>query len=293
MGLALVSAVLHVAWNLLAKSNPDKEAFAWLTTLGGGLFLLALFLVVRFFSSAPIAAEVWMWAAISGVFQALYVTFLFAAYARADLSVVYPVNRGLAPILVMSLAWFLLGDSVTLLQGAGVAAAAAGAVVVGLTNSEENGGAKKFSWRGLPFCVFTAAATAGYIMTDRKAMSLPYASGAPSALDYLLLSYIFLFAGLTAVMLWRRPRLRGFYAAFKADPKSVALVSIFTPLSYLCIVAALAFSNVTVISAWRNVGIVMSVLVGGKFLREAAGAKRLAGAACVFAGLMVLAFAKS
>jgi len=174
-----------------------------------------------------------------------------------------------------------------------VAAAAAGAAVVGLTNRDENGGAKTFSWRGLPFCVFTAAATAGYIMTDRKAMSLPYASGAPSALDYLLLSYIFLFAGLTAVMLWRRPRLRGFYAAFKADPKSVALVSIFTPLSYLCIVAALAFSNVTVISAWRNVGIVMSVLVGGKFLREAAGAKRLAGAACVFAGLMVLAFAKT
>ncbi len=290
MGLALVSALLHVAWNLLAKSNKDKEAFAWLTNVGGGLFLLGLFVIFRLVSPSPIVPEVWLWAAISGIFQTLYVVFLFAAYAVADLSVVYPVNRGLAPILVMSLAWFLLGDGVTPLQGAGVTAAALGAAAVGLTNRGASGdGAKAFSWRGLPLCVLTAAATAGYIMTDRKAMSLPQA---PSAVDYLFISYIFLTAGLTAYLLWRRPRLRGVWAAFRADPKSVVLVSVFTPLSYLCIVAALAFSNVTVISAWRNVGIVMSVLAGGRFLREAAGWARLTGAACVFAGLMVLALAK-
>jgi len=286
LGLVLLSALLHVVWNSMAKANADKEAFAWLTSIGGLVFLLLFYLVGRiFFPGPPMSGEAVKWAALSACFQTAYIILLFAAYALIDLSVVYPVNRGFAPILVMLAAGALVGDGVTPLQGVGVACAAFGAMAVGLTNKTSQGAGERFSPRGLPLCILTAAATAGYIITDRKAMG---AAMPPRALDYLFLVYVFQGVGLTLWMLIKRPRLAGFYEAFRRDPRSVTLVSLFIPLSYLCIVAALSQGNVTLISAGRNVGILFSALAGRYFLAEKVTGKRAAGAFCVFAGLVLI-----
>jgi drug/metabolite transporter (DMT)-like permease len=284
ISLVLASALIHVVWNSLAKANPDKEAFAWLTSVGSLLFLGAASLIGYVVAPGPeITRETLACAALSACFQTAYIILLFKAYSLIDLSVVYPVNRGMAPILVMGAAGFLVGDTVTPLQAVGVAASALGALAVGLTSRTGTG---KLSLGGLLVCLLTATATAGYIITDRKAMA---GAVPPRPLDYLFLVYLFQGVALTAWVAARRSRLAGFCECFRKNVKITVLVSLFIPLSYLCIIAALEFGNVTLISAGRNVGILMSALAGRMFLRENVSAQRAAGAVCVFAGLVLVA----
>ena len=94
--LALAAAGLHAFWNLVIARASDVEAAT--------AVVLSLSLVLY----APVAAltwdvepEVWPYVVVSSAVELAYVILLAAAYRRADLSVVYPVGRGLAPVLVL------------------------------------------------------------------------------------------------------------------------------------------------------------------------------------------------
>ncbi|NDY56217.1 EamA family transporter [Desulfovibrio sulfodismutans] len=279
--LVLLSAVLHVLWNTLVKTCDDRLSFAWLTTVLGGAFLILPFGYVRLFAPGHIDADVWLWAGVSGAFQALYVMLLFAAYGRADLSVVYPVSRGLAPLAVMLFAGRFVGDAVGPLQATAVGLVVAGTVAVGLTTRNGFG---RMSRSGLFLCLLTALATAGYSLVDRKAMSL---RPAPGATEFLFLSYLFLTAVLTPWALIRRGW-RGLFSQWRVNRRDVILVSILTPLSYLCIVAAMGMGNVVLITAGRNVGILFSTLAGAWLLRERVTRGRVFGTGVIFCGLVLL-----
>jgi len=278
-GLVLLSAVLHVTWNTLAKTSRDKLAFAWLTTLGSVAFLALCFVGRRLLDPAvpPLpGGEFWLWAGVSGLMQALYVALLYSAYDASDLSLVYPLCRGLPPLFIMLLAGRLLGDTVTLYQGLAVGLIVVGTVAVGFTNRDVRG---VLSLRGIMLSMVTAASTTGYTLADRKVMTLP---GAPAAMDYLFVSY-------AVYMLWRRPGLAGAREEYRRSPRDAVLVSVLTPLAYGCVVAALGMGNVVLISAVRNVGILLSALAGFLLLRERASACRVSGVLMVSLGLVALA----
>jgi len=96
LALALAAAFLHAGWNvLLARANDVQAA----TAVVLGVSTIAL---------APIAAFTWdvdrgvvPWAVGSAAFELAYFALLAYAYERAAVSVVYPVARGLAPVLVL------------------------------------------------------------------------------------------------------------------------------------------------------------------------------------------------
>ncbi len=125
LALALGAAVLHAGWNVLLARSRDVRAA---TTVA---------LVVGVVVFAPFAAIGWRveaaaipWIVASALLEVVYYFLLTAAYSRSDLSLVYPIARGAAPVLV------LLGATV-----AGVtlgAWQALGVVVVG--------GVEAFSW---------------------------------------------------------------------------------------------------------------------------------------------------
>lgn len=285
--LVLASAVLHVAWNALAKPCRDTLSLAWLTTLISTAVLVPPFVYCRLACPGPLGPEIWLWAGVSGLLQCGYVIVLFTAYSVADLSVVYPVSRGLGPLLVMFLAGRLVGDSVTPLQTGAVCLVAVGTAAVGLTSQ---GGHGRFSPAGMLLALATAAGTAGYSLADRKAMSLPQT---PGALEYLFVCYLFLSLFMTAFVLVRRPGWSGLLSEWRRSPGTVAWVGLLTPASYLCVVAALGMGNVVLVTAGRNVGILLSTAAGAFLLGERVGPGRLAGAATVFVGLVVLALART
>src|SRR3954453_2361324 len=123
--LAVSSAFVHALWNLLLARARDSEAAT------------AVALIVGAIVFAPVAAltwqldsGVWPYLAASATLEIAYFALLAAAYDRGELSVVYPVARGSAPLLVALFSVVLLGTGLHALTAVGVALVAGGIVLV-------------------------------------------------------------------------------------------------------------------------------------------------------------------
>lgn len=295
--LVLASAALHVFWNTLVKQCADKLSFAWLTTVAGIPALLPPFLLWRLVSPRGPGCladpEVWLWAGVSGLLESAYVACLFGAYAAADLSAVYPLSRGAAPVATLLLAGALVGDAATPAQTAAVGVVVAGTLLVG-RSAWRGRGAPRMTRRGLVLSLAAGCAIAGYHLADRKAMGL---SPAPDPLDYLFLMHLFMSLFVTLWARAKRPSWAALASSWRETTwhggrRSVVLVAVLTPLSYFLIVLALRQGNVIHVTAARNVGILFSTLAGAFWLRERVSRARALGSALIMAGLAGMALAQ-
>jgi drug/metabolite transporter (DMT)-like permease len=281
--LVTVSALLHVLWNALVKTCDDKISFAWLTSLAGSLMVLPAFLASRAFAPGALGWQVWALAAGSGFFQSLYILCLLSAYRRADLTVVYPLSRGVAPLVALVLGGVLIGDAVSTAGAAAVCIIAVGVGTVGI--SAGAGQALGRRWSGALYAVATGSMIAGYHLVDRSAMGL---RPAPSPVEYLFLMHLFLalFVSLWVFVGFRYGRRA--ISEWTANRRGVLVVGLFTPLAYGLIIVALKFGNAASVAAGRNIGIFISIAIGVLVLKERVGLVRLAGSVCIAVGLVGL-----
>ncbi|MGH2512101.1 MAG: SMR family transporter, partial [Candidatus Limnocylindrales bacterium] len=109
--LLLVAAVLHATWNVLLKTAADPLRTAGVGMLVGAAFLVPIALIAWLVTGrTPIPDAAWRLAILSGVLEAAYFAFLSAAYKRGDLSLVYPIARGTAPVLSVAVGVIVLGE---------------------------------------------------------------------------------------------------------------------------------------------------------------------------------------
>ena len=116
LAFALTAAVFHALWNLLLARAPDVEAATVVALLTSELVFAPIAVVVWHVEPA-----VWPWLLGSGLLELAYFALLAAAYRRAPLSVVYPIARGGAPVLVLVVSVAVLGHATSARQAAGVA----------------------------------------------------------------------------------------------------------------------------------------------------------------------------
>src|SRR5215208_5404951 len=123
--LALGSAALHAAWNLLLARARDVEAAAAAT------FVLSVAIALPFALVWWRAdASVWPYALASTLLEVVYVVALALAYRGGEVSFVYPLTRGLAPVLVLAFGVVALSDGVSLAAAGGVVLVGVGIVLV-------------------------------------------------------------------------------------------------------------------------------------------------------------------
>jgi drug/metabolite transporter (DMT)-like permease len=261
LGLALAAAGLHAAWNLLLARERDTEA----TT--------AASLIVFVAALAPLAAATWRvegsaapYIVGSGLLELAYIALLAAAYRRFELSLVYPLARGLAPVLALVIVVVAVGASPSAGEVGGVVAVAIGILLVR--------GARR-SGRGSALAVAIAAAIAGYTVVDRY--GIKHANAAP----YLLL--VMLGPALAYPVSVGRERL-----AAAARPVA-AVIGVASAGTYLLVLLALRLATAPAVSAVRETSVVIAVVLARAFLREPVGARRVGGAALVAAGVALLA----
>ena len=122
----LCSATLHAAWNIILKASDDPLRTAARTIPVATLALTPLVAVAWFVTGRPLLPPAALAvAAGSGLLELFYFRFLSAAYQAGDLSSVYPVARGTAPVLAAAAGLVLLRERLDLLQAAGAAAISA------------------------------------------------------------------------------------------------------------------------------------------------------------------------
>jgi drug/metabolite transporter (DMT)-like permease len=267
LALALGAAFLHAFWNLLVARAQDIEA----TT--------AIALVVGIVAFAPVAAlaweaesQVWPFLAVTSLLQLAYFVLLTAAYRRADLSFVYPIARGSAPVIVLVAALVILGESASASQVIGVLTVAGGVLLV-------RGIGGRASAYDLALALAVGTSIAAYTLVDSR--GIEYASPIvyqelsmiPAALGFLLLTL----------------RRRGGSAVRAAVGPASVVAGLATFGAYILVLAALSRAPAAPVAAVRETSVVIATALAIPLLHERVSPARLAGAVVVVLGVLLLA----
>ena len=274
--LSLVAAGLHGTWNVLVKVSGDP-----MSTLARGTVAAALLLTPPAFAAWLIAGrpgltpEAAGLAALSASLELIYVVLLSSAYRRGEVSVVYPMARGSAPLLAVLVGLGFLGERLSTPQLVGVALLLAGILTVTLPQT---------SGRATLPALLTGATIAAYSVVDRIGVRL----AAPWLYGWLLV--VLLAAGL-ALAQWARTRFAGRQAVLAPRPwRQATVVGVFMWGAYLLVLLALSIAPLAVVAPVRESAIVAVAVWGVWKLRERQGAAlKLSGAAATLLGVALLA----
>ncbi|MBI3844683.1 MAG: EamA family transporter [Planctomycetes bacterium] len=160
----LAAAVLHALANVLLKQGRDKLAFTWWI-----LFASALVGVPLAWLRGGVDASAWSWIVASGLIEAAYFVVLGRAYSHGDLSQVYPVARGSAPLFTLVWATTLLGERPSALGLVGVATVVAGLYLINLpTLSDWRRPIAGFRSPAMRWALITGVAISVYSVVDKR-----------------------------------------------------------------------------------------------------------------------------
>ena len=265
LAFALAAAVFHALWNLLLARSDDVESATAISLLTA---------VVVFI---PVAALTWRadarvvpFVIASGLLELGYFALLAAAYSRAPLSVVYPVARGVAPVLVL-LGVVVAGAGVGLSQVIGVLVIALGVMLVR--------GGSGFDARGVALGLTVACAIASYTLVDKHGVAHA------SPVTYLELVMVIPALGYALAV----ARVKGVGALRAAAGPAPALAGIVSFVAYAFVLAALARASAASVAAVRETSVVIATVLAGVVLHEHVTRRRVLGACVVVSGVAVLA----
>jgi len=155
--IMLGAALLHAAWNAIIKGGGNPLFEAALKTLGGGVAVCC----VLPFLPLP-APQSWPYLAASCAIHLGYYTFLGLSYRYADMSIVYAIMRGTAPLLTSLVLAFILGVPLSAGGWLGVVLLSAGI----LTLSADALRQSRLAWRGCCMALANALVIMCYTLAD-------------------------------------------------------------------------------------------------------------------------------
>jgi drug/metabolite transporter (DMT)-like permease len=274
--LALGAAFLHASWNVLIAGARDSESAAAVATVAGVVLLAPVALVTGGVQTAALP-----YAGASAVIHVGYLALLARAYQGGDVSVVYPVSRGTAPVLVLAFGALLLGEGASAVQVAGVVAVSAGVFMVG-ARRQTSAGRKKLDIRparDLLFGVAIALTIASYTLVDAEGVDRAHAP-----------AYLFLLLAPSAVVYAAALAMSGRGAAMRAElrPRTLLTGALIVG-AYGSVLAALRLADAAPVAAVRESSVVIAAVFAAVFLHERVDGRRLSGALVVVAGVAAIA----
>lgn len=266
----ICAAFLHAAWNAAIKIGDSKV---------GGMVILSVMEVpiglAVALSRDGIAPAAWPWVIAAGCTHFGYKFFLTTAYQQGDLSRVYPIARGAAPMIVALVGAVFLQDAVSAQEYVGVAVLGAGILTMarGIFRHGEDR-------RMLPFALGSAAATAIYTLVDGLGARV---SG--DAVAYV--AWVFVADGLIFTLGMWAWRGRG---VFPAGGKAWALGAAASGASYgayAISIWAMTVAPIAVVAALRETSILFAVLIGWLIFGERMTRDKALAATLIVAGVML------
>jgi len=279
--LVLTSALAHATWNFIAKRASGGPVFNWLFDLMavGVCLPFAIGLVVL--QPPHLSTMAWVFVVVSALLELAYFLLLMQGYRAGDLSLVYPLARGTGPMLATAAAAVLFGERPSPLAVCGIVLIGIGVFVLAGPRQLQAGTAR----RSIGFALLTGMVIAAYTVWDKQAVSPT--GGAIPPLLYFFLFTVCRAAILTPYALTRVPTIRSEWHLHRNHAFGVSALS---AISYILVLYALTLSPVSYVAPVREIGILIGAVMGWRFLAEGEGARRLAGALTMVAGVVALAF---
>lgn len=266
LALVLCAAFLHAFWNLVIARARDTQA-ATAVALAIGV-LAALPLAILRWDVRP---EAWPYIAISSTLELLYFWLLTTAYRRAEMSLVYPIARGMAPVIVLVASVALLGAGTAPAQTAGVALVGLGVVLV----RGPRGGAR---WSDVALALAVATSIAGYTLVDARGVRLA------DPVTYLALILVAPALISVVAVAARGPQGR----VRRALSPLTVMGGLASVGAYGLVLVALTMAHAASVAAVREVSVVIGTGLAVMVLRERVSPARAAGSVVVVAGVVLV-----
>lgn len=286
LALVLLAAVLHASWNIAAKRAGGDHRFTLITSLITSVLWLPAGL---WFGWHEVPRWGWLeWGVItaSAAVHLLYFNALLTGYRVADLTVVYPLARGSAPLLTATAAVVVLGERPGTTGVAGVLLVCGGVFLIAggpaLWRPVADPARRDRLRSGVRWGLITGAMIAGYSVIDGYAVKV-LAIG-PVIFDYA--------CNVLRVPLQLPTLVRNRQAlcsAWRTQWKAALVVATLGPLAYILVLYALTLAPLSHVAPARELSMLVAALLGGRLLGESDRGLRLLGAACMAGGVIALA----
>lgn len=280
LALVVVAAVLHAFWNYLVKSARNANAFLWWVlfsgTVGYGIYILA---------TAPIylPRSVWILYFLSIGAEIGYLITLTRGYADGDLSLVYPLSRGSAPIFVTVWSALFLQERLPLAGYFGVALMVVG-VFVASSHGRSFFSIAHLRDKSTAWALVSGVFISMYSFLDKIIVE----SMSPLVYNF------WVYAGMTVLwapfVWWGGRRVAADnLGELRRNLRMVLVGSAMTIGSYLSALVALTMTSASYVVAGRGTSVIIGAVLGWLVLKESVARVRVVGAALMVAGLGIIA----
>lgn len=248
----LAAAVLHALWNAIVKDNADKFVSMTAMTLGQAPLAILALLVVP----AP-SAESLPYLLIAIVLHVFYQVFLSLAYKIGDLTQVYPIARGVAPLIVAGVSVLFLKVDLTRMEMLGIATIGAGIISLALVRKSDG----QRNTQAAVLALITGCFIASYSLIDGIGARV-----AGSAIGFYGWIAIGTTVGYSTVMTVWKPgtvqealRTRKLKGLFSGSASFVA---------FALVVWAFTQAPIALVTALRETSIIIALFIGVFVLKE-------------------------
>jgi drug/metabolite transporter (DMT)-like permease len=282
--LILIAAVAHASWNLFSKQAAQTGAisFIWLAATAATLLYIPVIAIAWAGGWLHLTALGWVFMAGTGVLESAYFVFLQSGYRLGDLSLVYPVGRGTGALLAAVAGIAFLGERPGPVAIGGIIAIVAGIAIIGAPTRASAGPPAPAVGPAIGFAVATGVFIASYTLWDRYAV----ATLGTSALLQGYATFPFMAVVFARPACRAKDRTALVWHRYRAQ---VAGAAVLMPLAYILVLAALAFTAVSVVAPAREVSVLFGVLMGGRLLGEGSVGRRLTAAVAIAGGIIAIA----
>ena len=280
----ILSAALHALWNFLLRRAGGSSIVAAMCIVAEAVILLPPALVVLHSSGTPLPALFLPVVLVAAVLALANYVALIAAYAKADLSLVYPVARGGVFLFLPVLGFLVFGERLGAAGWTALTLIVAGIMLLPLARLDRASFldlGRHLRERWMIFALLAAASTAAYTVWDK------YAIGFIDTFLYFAAYTVLLGVWFTIVL--ARAKRGEVRAEWRKHRVAISIAGVFIASSYLLLLVALRDGISSQVLAVRQLSIPIGVLLGWRFLRESLSVPRVIGSALITAGCALAA----
>lgn len=274
--LVLFAAIGHSSWNLLAKRAAHCRHLPWFSSLGSTFFLVPVSLWILSQSRWNLTLRDAIFLLATGILHLFYTESLLRGYRVGDLSVVYPLARGIGPLLTFFGAMFALGERPSRIAALGALLVSCGIFLLSRVPSLTGRGARA----GILWGTLTGLTIASYTLTDAYSVKVLVLS--PVLVDCA--SNLFR----AVALLPRTCRQAGVIGELRQYWRESLGISILTPMAYLFVLFAMKLAPVSRVAPVREMSVIIGALLGTMLLREGHAVRRTFAAALIGLGVVAL-----
>ena len=271
-GLVLLAALLHASWNAMAKSGGEPQF-----SIASYRLISAICCIPLLFIFPLPLAESWPLLIASVIIHTAYYVTLSMSYRVGDLSQMYPLFRGLAPVLVVIGAALFAGELLPPGAMLGI-----GLVSLGLMSITFSGGKLgRMSPVALRWGLATSFLIAAYTVADGMGVRL-----AGNPFSYII--WLFLFEPVP-IGLWLLARQRaGWFNYMRSKPFKVGGGALAAASAYAMVIYAMSVAPMALVSSLRETSVIFAALIGTLLFREPFGRQRILAAIIVCVGVVLI-----